>query len=77
MWTYFGRILQLSGPPESMIMVWGSWRSSLVPSFRVMGNLVIKAIMWNIWLPRYDCIFNAIMVHVHILCLKINRMLLS
>lgn len=48
-----------------------------MPSFRIIRNLVIKAIVWNIWLARNDCIFNVIVVPVHILCIKINRMRLS
>lgn len=59
----------------SMNFVWGSWRSFLASLLRVIRDLVIKAIEWNIWLVRNNCSFHAIVVPVHILILKINHML--
>lgn len=46
-------------------------------SNRDMWVLVVKALVWNIWFVRNDCIFNANVVPAHILILKINLMLLS
>lgn len=46
-------------------------------SCRDVGALVVKAIIWNIWLARNDCIFNAKFLPVHVLILNIDRLLLS
>lgn len=48
-----------------------------MPSLRVMGDLVVKVIVWNIWLVRNDCIFNAYVIPIQSLYVKINRILLS
>lgn len=68
---------QLPCRPPNLVIVWGSWRASLRQSVRVMGELVVKALVWNIWLARNDCMFNAIVISAHTIILKINRMLLS
>lgn len=60
-----------------MGVVWGSWKASLRLSLRDMGDLVVKALVWNIWLASNDCMFNANVVPVHIIILRINCLLLS
>lgn len=39
--------------------------------------LIVKACVWNLWLARNDCIFNACVLPVHAIIVKINHMLLS
>lgn len=46
------------------------------PSLRVMGDLVVKALAWNVWLARNDYIFNANVLLVHVAILRIDHMLL-
>lgn len=47
------------------------------PPCRDMGDLLVKSIVWNIWLARNDCIFSANILPTHAFILKIDRMLLS
>lgn len=47
------------------------------PQCRVLGGLVVKAIVWSICLAKNDCIFNAHIMYAHALMLKIDHMLLS
>lgn len=42
-----------------------------------MGNLVIKAIVWNVWLARNDHVFNANTMSAFDITLKVDRILLS
>lgn len=76
-WGYFCRLLHLSEPPLSMINLWDSWRPLVRSSMREMGDLVVKALIQNIWHAKNDCIFNAIVVPTHVIILKIICMLLS
>lgn len=46
-------------------------------SQRYMSDIVIKAIMWNVWFARNDCIFNVNVLHIHFVILNIDRMILS
>lgn len=45
-------------------------------SQRDIGDLVVKTLVWNIWLTRNECIFNAKILHVHDVILSIDRMIL-
>lgn len=74
---YFVNLLHLPVSPLSMNDIWSFWRLGLRPSIRDMGVLVVKVIVWNIWLVRNDCIFNANVVPSYSFILKINRMFLS
>lgn len=47
-WGYFVRLLHLPDLPMPMQSIWGSWRLSMRPSSWDMGDLVVKAIVWNI-----------------------------
>ncbi|XP_039123503.1 uncharacterized protein LOC120260129 [Dioscorea cayenensis subsp. rotundata] len=76
-WWYFGRLLNLLGPPSALHLIWDRWRSSVRPDCRDIGDLVVKSIVWNIWLARNDYMFNATVVYAHALILKIDRMLLT
>lgn len=38
---------------------------------------MVKVLVWNAWLARNNCMFNANVVPVHIIILKINHMLVS
>lgn len=60
-----------------MCSLWDSWMVLVRPSMRFMGDLVVKALVWNVWLARNDHIFNANVLHVHALIVKIDQMLLS
>lgn len=60
-----------------MTNIWGSWRLSLRHAQRDIGDLVVKAIVWNVWLARNDCVFNATVMPAHAIILKIDRILLS
>lgn len=44
---------------------------------RDLGDLVVKALVWNIWLVRNGRIFNATEVLTFLHILKINRIILS
>lgn len=59
-----------------MSSIWGSLRLSVHPILREMCDLVVKAFMWNVWLVRNDCIFNANVIPGHAIIMKIDRMLL-
>lgn len=37
----------------------------------------MKAIIWNIWLAKNDCIFNAKALFAHYIILKVDRMIIS
>ncbi|XP_039123641.1 uncharacterized protein LOC120260266 [Dioscorea cayenensis subsp. rotundata] len=76
-WDYFERLFHLSEAPRFMHLIWGSWRSSLRNDSRELGDLVVKAIVWNIWIARNDCNFNANCLTAHALTIKIDHMLLS
>lgn len=77
LWDYFVNLLQLPVQPSSMEALWVSWRALLTPASRILGDLVVKALMWNVWLARNDCLFNANVLHVYSVILKIDRMILS
>lgn len=47
------------------------------PSLKAMSDLVVKAIVWNVWLARNDCIFNANAISAQVILLKVDCMLLS
>lgn len=74
---YLASILQLPELPRSVSNVWTSWKASLRPSHRVLGDVNAKAFIWNIWLTRNDSIFNANILPAHAIILKIDHMLLS
>lgn len=46
------------------------------PLLRIMCDLVVKALVCNVWFDRNDCIFNANVCPVHDIILKIDCMLL-
>lgn len=60
-----------------MSVLWDLWRSIVRPSLSNMGDLVIKSIVWNVWLARNDRIFSANAMPTHVLILKVDHMLLS
>lgn len=76
-WDYFVRLLHLPDSPLFLQMAWDVWRSLVRRACKDIGDLVVKAIVWNIWLVRNDCIFNANILHAHDIILKIDLMLLS
>ncbi|XP_039134949.1 uncharacterized protein LOC120272251 [Dioscorea cayenensis subsp. rotundata] len=76
-WDYFIRILRLPQLPLSIQDLWGRWRYGLHSERRAFGDLVAKAIIWNLWIARNDCIFNANILHAQCLIVKIDRMLVS
>ncbi|XP_039129107.1 uncharacterized protein LOC120265301 [Dioscorea cayenensis subsp. rotundata] len=76
-WDYFISILRLPQLPLSLRDLWGRWRNNLHSERRGFGDLVAKAIIWNIWIARNDCIFNANVMHSLCLIMKIDRMLVS
>ncbi|XP_039117658.1 uncharacterized protein LOC120253386 [Dioscorea cayenensis subsp. rotundata] len=76
-WGYFCRLLGVPEPPISMTGVWREWRGSVRPNSRVAVDLVVKALVWNIWIARNDRIFNDKILPATCILLCINRMLLS
>lgn len=44
---------------------------------RDLGDLVVIALVWNIWFARNDHIFNVNVLHAHVIIFKIDRILLS
>ncbi|XP_039119177.1 uncharacterized protein LOC120255416 [Dioscorea cayenensis subsp. rotundata] len=75
-WGCFNRSLSLPGPPTSMCNLWLSWRTTVRLADRIWVDLVVKVLVWNLWLARNDRIFNAKILPVHCIVLYINRMLL-
>lgn len=47
------------------------------PSLRIMGDIVLKAIFWNVWLARNDRMFYVNAVATQVIILNVDRMLLS
>ncbi|XP_039129007.1 uncharacterized protein LOC120265183 [Dioscorea cayenensis subsp. rotundata] len=76
-WGSFCRMLSFPEPPNSIRDLWLDWRGSMRPALRLSVDLVIKALVWNIWLARNDRIFNAKILSTHCTVLSINRMILS
>lgn len=73
-WYYFSLILGLPELPQYMSSLWGLWRSMVRPSLRNMGDLIVKAIAWNVWLAKNDHIFNANAISGHVIMLKVDCM---
>ncbi|XP_039122026.1 uncharacterized protein LOC120258641 [Dioscorea cayenensis subsp. rotundata] len=76
-WVFFCRLLSVPEPPDSMHLIWSSWRNSVRPEARLSVDFPVKALTWNIWLARNDRIFNAKILPTHCIIININRMLLS
>lgn len=76
-WDYIISLLHLPEPPALVKNLWDSWRISVRQSQRDMSDIVIKAIVWNVWLTRNDYIFNANVLHVYSVIIKIDCMILS
>ncbi|XP_039133180.1 uncharacterized protein LOC120270217 [Dioscorea cayenensis subsp. rotundata] len=76
-WDYFTHLFRLPEPPGLMSSLWGPWRLAVQPAARDFCDLLVKALVWNVWLVRNDIIFNATVVPVFAIILKIDRMLLS
>lgn len=47
------------------------------PTSEIFGDLIVKAIIWNIWFARNDRIFNVIVLLALSIVLKSNYMILS
>lgn len=57
-WHFFTQRFNLPYPPNSVLDLWGIWRSSLSGFVKEIGDLLIRAITWNIQLERNTPIFN-------------------
>lgn len=76
-WEYFVSLFQLPEPPQTLCQIWGLWLSLMRPASEIFGDLIVKAIIWNIWFARNDHIFNAIVLLALSIVLKSNYMILS
>ncbi|XP_039123610.1 cysteine-rich receptor-like protein kinase 25 [Dioscorea cayenensis subsp. rotundata] len=76
-WTKLSRITLLPPLPTSMAILWGDWRTALRPSIRVMGDGVIKAYVWSIWLARNNVIHAGICVNPLDVLVKTDLCILS
>lgn len=76
-WGSLCRMLHLPEPPISIRDLWLDWRGSMRPVLRHSVDLVIKALVWSIWLARNDRIFNAKILSAHCTFVSINHMILS
>jgi len=76
-WDHFGRLLGLPESPLSMFDIWYDWRENSRPAVRFLFDLVVKALLWNIWLARNERMFNANFMSVTNVILRIDRMLLA
>lgn len=76
-WHFFFHLFGLHELPLSMEEVWGSWRFKFRPVKRILGGVIVKAIVWYIWLTRNDCIFNATALSSHSVILKVTHVLIS
>lgn len=70
------KIFQLPSLPQSVSHFWSSWRMRLRHSKRDCGDLIVKAVVWNIWLTRNDCIFYVNVLLAFYIILKIDHVLL-
>lgn len=76
-WEYFVCLLHLPEVLDSVHAIWEVWREAVRPSMRIVGDLVVKAIVWCIWLAKIYCIFNANCIPSYSLMLKVDYLLLS
>ena len=56
--------------------MWGGWRTVLRATIREIGDMLIRAISWNIWLERNERIFSAKFRPLSTIIMKIDHMLL-
>lgn len=75
-WSHFGQLFGLRESPYSLTELWGNWRSSISKSIRVCWDMLIRAIIWNIWLERNARIFNFTCASSNSIVAKIVHMVL-
>lgn len=75
-WRYFINLFQLPESPLSLSHLGDLWRSLLSPMSKSLRIMIVKAIVWNIWLARNDDIFNANILPALSIVLKCNHMTL-
>ncbi|KAH7674509.1 hypothetical protein IHE45_08G078400, partial [Dioscorea alata] len=75
-WNFF---LHLFGLPEissSVEELWGMWWPNLGPRLPMLGSIIIKAVVWNVWLSRNDCMFNDVSLPCSSLISKVAHVLI-
>lgn len=75
-WSHFGQLFGLRESPYSLTELWGNLRSSISKSIRVCWDMLIRAIIWNIWLERNARIFNFTCASSNSIVAKIVHMVL-
>ncbi|KAH7677354.1 DNase I-like protein [Dioscorea alata] len=63
-------------PEDSMCHIWETWRLRISLGFRALGEWIVKALVWNVWIARNDCIFNANVLSVTSVISKCDHMIL-
>ena len=59
-WNHFPRDLGANMTANFMAHLRDGWYRGLDPSHRPSWSLLVRAIVWQIWLERNDCMFNFI-----------------
>lgn len=76
-WDYFCNLFQLRDAPQSMCRSCREWTTLLRPANKDRVILIMKDLVWYIWLARNDRIFNDIVTLTLSTILKIDCMILS
>lgn len=75
----FGVFLHLFGlpkPSSSMEDVWASWWFKLRPCLRALEGVIVKVVVWHVWLTRNYCMFNAVSLSPHSVISKVAHVLI-
>lgn len=77
LWAFLAARFHFPPPPRSVEELWGSWRALIPKPIKDAVDLVIRSLLWHVWLERNARIFNnAYSVHQSVL-LKVIYMFLS
>ncbi|KAH7682405.1 Reverse transcriptase zinc-binding domain-containing protein [Dioscorea alata] len=58
-WDHFTCLFKIPKSHGRLCDLWASWRMRVLPNTRDFCDLLVKALLWNVWLARNDIIFNA------------------
>lgn len=76
-WNRLSLTFAFSRAPSFELELWGSWYSGIDPKYRLSCSLITRAVLWQIWLAKNDCLFNAVHISMPSLLLKTCYMFLS
>ncbi|XP_039119649.1 uncharacterized protein LOC120255949 [Dioscorea cayenensis subsp. rotundata] len=76
-WDRLALIFSFQRAPSSSLDLWGSWLCELDPLIRLPCSLIARVALWHIWLTRNNCVFNSVIISMHVVFLNICHMYLS